>query len=784
MRGVLTGGSAPPDPSMKKKSASQSAVFNPRVLIVLLCAAAAFWMVTGTLLAFFRTETPAKLSDRTLTFEQRVAYQRAIEEVYWRHRIWPKERPDTKPPLDALIPPAQLETKVENYLRNSHALEDYWQQPIKAEQLQAEMERMAQHTRQPEVLSELFEALGNDPFVIAECLARSVLSERLVTNLYAYDERIHGALRQRGEAELRANNTVGGMKELDGVYSEIELVKSDGGIDEGNRDAELGLKLNSREWDENLQKLTAIFGGAKNSRRRTGAPITQIKTGVLSPLQEDEGRYYATAVLSKTNERLKVAAVAWLKEPLESWRARAESHIPNPTASADYKLPEISGAAGGCIDDTWTATSTVNAPDGRYFHTAVWTGSEMIVWGGYGQTVGYSNTGGRYNPATDSWIATTITNAPTGRYQHTAVWTGTEMIVWGGTDTLSFLNTGGKYNPGTDSWIATSTTNAPDGRLGHTAVWTGTEMIVWGGYFVDGNGNPHYLNTGGRYIPDTDSWTATTITNAPDGRLFPTSIWTGNEMTIWGGFFNDGINDHFLNTGGRYNPAADSWIATSIVNAPDGRDGHTAVWTGNEMIVWGGSNETTRLNTGGRYNSGADSWTATSTTSAPDGRIGHTAVWTGSEMIVWGGTGDFVSYFNTGGRYNPSTDSWIATSTTNAPSPRYVSRSVWIGSEMIVWGGADNSTDFNTGGRYCAQLGPTPTPSPTSTVTPTPTSTPTPTPTVTPTATPTVTPTSTPTATPTATVTPTATPTPTPTTTPTPRVTPTPRPRPTPHPRP
>ena len=80
---------------------------------------------------------------------------------------------------------AQLEKKVEDYLRNSQALEDYWQRPITAEQLQAEMDRMAQHTKQPEVLRELFEALGNDPFIIAECLARPVLSERLVTNFSA-----------------------------------------------------------------------------------------------------------------------------------------------------------------------------------------------------------------------------------------------------------------------------------------------------------------------------------------------------------------------------------------------------------------------------------------------------------------------------------------------------------------------------------------------------------------------------------------------------------------------
>jgi hypothetical protein len=54
-----------------------------------------------------------------LTLADRVAYQRAIEEVYWRHRIWPKERPNSKPSLDAVTPPAQLEKKVEDYLRNA-----------------------------------------------------------------------------------------------------------------------------------------------------------------------------------------------------------------------------------------------------------------------------------------------------------------------------------------------------------------------------------------------------------------------------------------------------------------------------------------------------------------------------------------------------------------------------------------------------------------------------------------------------------------------------------------
>src|SRR5947208_16843311 len=94
-----------------------------------------------------------------------------------------------------------------------------------------------------------------------------------------------------------------------------------------------------------------------------------------------------------------------------------------------------------------------------------------------------------------------------------------------------------------------------------------------------------------------------------------------------------------------------------------------AVWTGTEMIVWGGSDDANHLNTGGRYNPANDSWMATSITNAPEARSGHTAIWTGSNMIVWGG-GDGTSNFNNGGRYDPGTNSWTATSTANAPHAR------------------------------------------------------------------------------------------------------------------
>jgi hypothetical protein len=163
-------------------------------------------MSAGTLFAFLRPQAPANLPQRTLTFAQRVAYQRAIEEVYWRHRIWGKERPDPKPSIDSVMPQAQLEKKVADYLGRSQALKDHYHRPIAAEQLQAEMERIAQHTKQPEVLRELFAALGNDPFVIAECLARPVLTERLTADVSGKTEQnpsnLHGTYRRQQRQEI------------------------------------------------------------------------------------------------------------------------------------------------------------------------------------------------------------------------------------------------------------------------------------------------------------------------------------------------------------------------------------------------------------------------------------------------------------------------------------------------------------------------------------------------------------------------------------------------------
>jgi hypothetical protein len=56
----------------------------------------------------------------------------------------------------------------------------------------------------------------------------------------------------------------------------------------------------------------------------------------------------------------------------------------------------------------------------------------MIVWGGSAGLI-FHRSGGVYNPLTDDWIPTLLsTNAPPARALHAAVWTGSEMVVHGG----------------------------------------------------------------------------------------------------------------------------------------------------------------------------------------------------------------------------------------------------------------------------------------------------------------------------------------------------------------
>ena len=325
-------------------------------------------------------------------------------------------------------------------------------------------------------------------------------------------------------------------------------------------------------------------------------------------------------------------------------------------------------------------------PAARRNHAAVWTGTEMIIWGGTG-SVAALNSGARYDPISATWTAIATKGAPSGASIAHAVWTGREMIVL-------FVGTQGViYTPATDAWRTFKSFPERVESNGSTyynesAIWTGTELIVWGG------SNPGY-----RYHPDLNQWRAMSTKNSPSLRNHPSVVWTGNEVIFWGG--------DSLNSGGRYNPATDTWTPTSVKGVPGGRAGHSAVWTGSEMIVWGGSGSATP--TGGAYDPATDTWKATSKTNQPSARSNHAAFWTGTEMIVWGGQEPpgTSKYTQSGGRYNPSTGVWKPLEMKGVPEASSGYSAVWADNQMIIWGGQIISTNVfqpstlsNVGARY------------------------------------------------------------------------------------
>jgi len=738
-----------------------------------------------------------------LSFDERVICQKAIEKVYYSHRTW--SNPEAEPQFEEVIADNIIIEKVKDIIGKSNALEFYWQRPVTAEQLQAEIDRMAEHTKNPEMLKELFNALDNDPHLIAECIARPNLADRFIRSYYAYDEKFHGKIKEKARMDLHNKFSASQMKLMSGDYSEIEWVKATA---ISQTDKETDFALNQQEWNDLINDLR----------------INQVEINQISGLIEETNRFFVQAILEKTAERIRIARVIWHKKEFDIWWEENKNNFSlallepsgyysittiaptkdiadtwQPTFSCHKKRLQHTAIWtnaynemiiwGGSVDgqysnegerynpatDTWTCMSVINAPSPRVGHTAIWVERNkniivMIIWGGRGASGAYENTGAWYNPVNDTWKTMKTDGTPSPRMNHTAIWTGVQMIIWGGEvqcdnppwcdltvtnsaasydpafednwfisawqpisrsnysaprsghTTVStgadmivwgghgcmdpplcewqedILVTGSKFNYNYYTWSSISTVNAPSARDGYTAVWatTTSEMIIFGGHFF--NGDYHLcLGIGGKYDPATDQWTAI---SASQGRAYHSAIWTGSTMIIWGGqrSYPGNVCYDNINSGQIYDPSQDSWSSVPTDNAPIARKEHTAIWTGSEMIIWGGT-DSGALNTGGRYNPQTQSWVPTNI-GQPDGRSYHTAIWTGSEMIIWGGYYSF-NYFNTGSRYYPAIDNWMATSLIFVPTARYLHSAIWSGTEMYIWGGQTGSYNYtNTGGKY------------------------------------------------------------------------------------
>lgn len=368
-----------------------------------------------------------------------------------------------------------------------------------------------------------------------------------------------------------------------------------------------------------------------------------------------------------------------------------------------------SGTWSASNPNVWFKISEASSPSPRHRHTAVRAGSKMIVWGGLNefQTPSLLNTGGIYDLATNSWTITSTASAPTGREHHIALWTGSKMIIWGGEDVNgNTLGDGALYDPGTDTWAPVSMSGAPSARAYPSVVWTGTKMLLWGGLASDGS----KLNNGGQYDPLTNKWTSITLTGAPSSRMHHSAIWTGSRLLIWGGCISASAecpgDATALNSGGLYDPASDSWQSISLTSSPTARYNHTAVWTGSEMLVWGGEGHSPGnhfyIGDGARYNPANDTWAPMSDIGAASQRTYHTGLWSGAKMIIWGGR-DNGEFLNSGAQYDPVSDIWSSLAIQDSPTARIEHSAIWTGTEMVIWGGWNNVLDpvvSSTGGRY------------------------------------------------------------------------------------
>jgi hypothetical protein len=300
-------------------------------------------------------------------------------------------------------------------------------------------------------------------------------------------------------------------------------------------------------------------------------------------------------------------------------------------------------------------------------HSVVWTGTELITWGGtvhkgniYNPEEPPTGDGFRYNPATGDFRLISGLGAPEPRRRHTAVWTGAEMVVWGGESSTSQppFGTGGRYDPKTDTWRGLSDTAAPAPRRDHAAVWTGTEMLVWGGRTDGGN-----TADGGRYDPATDSWASISASGRPRPRAYPGAVWDGAHLVVVGGLREpDGSSGPYAAT---YDPSNDTWTsladppnATYEEQYPNNEWFPALVWTGQGLVIW-------RSPGGARYDPVA--WDKLSPQGEhlvvpPSGFVGMSGVWTGTEVIIWGGRPkDGGDDYRTGLRYNPATGAWRPT---------------------------------------------------------------------------------------------------------------------------
>jgi hypothetical protein len=347
-------------------------------------------------------------------------------------------------------------------------------------------------------------------------------------------------------------------------------------------------------------------------------------------------------------------------------------------------------------ESSWEEGATDGQPSRRFNHGSVWLDDAWMIWGG--MTTGFKplQTGGIYSPSADAWTSISLLDAPSARWGHSQAWTGETVLVWGGMSEGGLVGDGSRYDPTTQFWRTMSDLNAPAARAMHASVWTGDGLVVW-----SGRGSGGWLEDGAVYDPAVDAWTSfdlsslpltsgATDISAPSPRYAATSVWTGSALMVFGGQLGgDKTHTGFMIQLENGQPV--SWEPMSEADAPGGRTGHTAIWTGNYMIVWGGSAGGSPLEDGAAYDPATDTWTPLSSENAPGNRQDHTAVWTGEEMLIIGGVNGADDLAD-GYAYSPTGDTWRTLSDSGDPLARSEAAAVWTGDKVMIFGGRTSRT--------------------------------------------------------------------------------------------
>lgn len=292
----------------------------------------------------------------------------------------------------------------------------------------------------------------------------------------------------------------------------------------------------------------------------------------------------------------------------------------------------------------------------------VWTGREAIVWGGVGPGLNHGSAkGAAYDPVTDSWRS--IADAPAGRVGHIARWTGREMIVWGGDVTPApgrldaATSPGAVYNPRTDTWrlLPMSPLPAPPNpevRQLLVTVWTGGELFVWG-----------EAQQGAAYDPATDSWR--TLPALPGDLDKPPMLLSTPEGVVLLGprRYVDPVDGRLIETAVEVDvldSRTEIWrrLPRSDVPPPNG---FGAVWTGDELVVIGGPDQTgadAPSRTSGRYSPEEGTWRRVADPPVTTAIANRLLLWTGSELVLLGLEDVDGTVWVRAFAWDPATDRW------------------------------------------------------------------------------------------------------------------------------